>query len=81
VLAAAAARRRNPQVRHAFSHVVNALFSATGDTIAAGQIDTERIEAATPASLRRQLVMWRDENGLSGDWHCCVGGSGRAGDW
>jgi AcrR family transcriptional regulator len=61
-----AAKRRNPQVRYAFSHVVNALFSAIAETVAAGQIDTERIEAATPASLRGQFVMWRDENGISG---------------
>ena len=61
-----AAKRRNPQVRNAFSHVVNALFSAIGETVAAGQIDSERIEAATPASLRRQLAIWRDENGISG---------------
>ena len=30
--------------------------------VAADEIDTERIEAATPASLRRQLATWRDEN-------------------
>ena len=61
-----AARRRNPQVGQAFSGVVHVLFSAIGEIAAAGQIDTERIEAATPASLRRQLARWRDENGLGG---------------
>ena len=61
-----AARRRNPQVGQAFSGVVHVLFSALGESAAAGQIDTERIEAATPASLRRQLARWRDENGLGG---------------
>jgi hypothetical protein len=30
--------------------------------VAADEIDTERIEAATPASLRRQFATWRDEN-------------------
>ena len=59
-----AARRRNPQVSQAFSGVVHVLFSAIGEIAAAGQIDTERIEAATPVSLRRQLARWRDENGL-----------------
>ena len=34
--------------------------------VAAGEIDTERIEAATPASLRRQLAAWRDESDGSG---------------
>jgi hypothetical protein len=31
--------------------------------VAAGEIDTERIEAAIPASLRRQLATWRDGGG------------------
>ncbi len=35
--------------------------------VAADEIDTERIEAATPASLRRQLATWCDENDGSGD--------------
>lgn len=48
------------------SGVVHVLFSAMGEIAAAGQIDTERIEAATPASLRGQLARWRDENGLGG---------------
>ena len=61
-----AARRRNPQVGQAFSGVVHVLFSAMAEIAAAGQIDTERIEAATPASLRRRLARWRDENGLGG---------------
>jgi AcrR family transcriptional regulator len=60
-----AAKRRNPQVDQAFSSVVNVIFSTIGETVTAGQIDTERIEAATPASLRRQLATWRDENGIS----------------
>ncbi|MFY9935073.1 MAG: TetR-like C-terminal domain-containing protein, partial [Streptosporangiaceae bacterium] len=61
-----AAKRRNPQVGQAFSGVVSVLCSAIGEIAAAGQIDTERIEAATPASLRRQLASWRDENGIGG---------------
>jgi AcrR family transcriptional regulator len=35
--------------------------------VAADEIDTERIEAATPASLRRQFVAWRDEDDGGGD--------------
>src|SRR5260370_7260729 len=35
--------------------------------VAADEIDTERIEAATPASLRRQLATWRDEDDGGGD--------------
>ncbi|GEM_PF-2965172 len=35
--------------------------------VATGEIDTERIEAATSASLRRQLATWRDENDGLGD--------------
>jgi len=30
------------------------------DCVAAGDVDTERIEAATPAPLREQLATWRD---------------------
>ena len=35
--------------------------------VAADEIDTERIEAATPASLRRQFATWRDEDDGGGD--------------
>ena len=45
--------------------MVHVLFS-TIEAAAAGQIDTGRIEAATSASLRRQLAVWRDENGIDG---------------
>src|SRR5206468_6040675 len=38
-----------------------------GGPVAAGEIDTERIEAAMPASLRRQLATWRDEDDGGGD--------------
>jgi AcrR family transcriptional regulator len=64
---ACAVKQRNPQVDQAFSRVVNVLFSIMRGALAADEIDTERIEAATPPSLRRQLATWRDENdGLGG---------------
>jgi AcrR family transcriptional regulator len=59
---ACAVKQRNPQVDQAFSSVVNVLFSIMRVAVAADEIDTERIEAAAPASLRRQLATWRDEN-------------------
>ena len=59
---ACAVKQRNPQVDQAFSSVVNVLFSIMRRAVAAGEIDTERIEAATPASLRRKLATWRDED-------------------
>jgi AcrR family transcriptional regulator len=65
--AACAVKQRNPQVDQAFSSVVNVLFSIMRAAVAADEIDTERIEAATPATLRRQLATWRDENDGSGD--------------
>src|SRR5580704_2361269 len=64
---ACAVKVRNPQVDQAFSSVVNVLFSIMRRAVAADEIDTECIEAATPASLRRQLATWRDENDGGGD--------------
>src|SRR5260370_37032722 len=59
---ACAVKQRNRQVDHAFSSVVDVLFSIMRAAVAEDEIDTERIEAATPASLRRQLATWRDED-------------------
>ena len=64
---ACAVKQRNPQVDQAFSRVVSVLFSIMRRAVAAGEIDTERIEAAMPASLRRQLATWRDEDDGGGD--------------
>jgi AcrR family transcriptional regulator len=64
---ACAVKQRNPQVEQAFSSVVNVLFSIMRAAVAADEIDTERIEAATPASLRGQLATWGDENDGGGD--------------
>jgi AcrR family transcriptional regulator len=64
---ACAVKQRNPQVDQAFSSVVSVLFSIMRRAVAAGEIDTERIEAAIPASLRRQLATWRDEDDGGGD--------------
>ncbi len=44
----------------AFHAVVDVLFSIMRGAVAADEIDTERIEAATPESLRGQLAAWRD---------------------
>jgi len=64
---ASAVKQGNPQVDQAYSSAVNVLFSIMRGAVVAGEIDTERIEAATPASLRRQLATWRDENDGLGD--------------
>lgn len=57
------AKQRNPQVDQAFRSVISILFSAMRGSVADGTIDAERIEAATPASLCRQLGVWRDQIG------------------
>lgn len=57
------AKQRNLQVERAFRNVISVLFSTMRGTVAAGKIDAERIEAATPPSLRRQLAAWRDKVG------------------
>jgi hypothetical protein len=64
---ACAVQQRNSQVEHAFSHVVNVLYSIVREAVATNEIDTERIAAAASASLRRQLVTWRDQNEQRGD--------------
>ena len=64
---ACAVKERNRQVGQAFSSVVNVLFSIMRGAVAADEIDTERIEAAAPATLRRQLATWREENDGGGD--------------
>jgi AcrR family transcriptional regulator len=55
-----AARRGHPQAHQAMLDVVAVLFTTMRDCVAAGDVDTERIEAATPAPLREQLAAWRD---------------------
>ena len=42
------------------SKVVAVLFTMMRDALAAGEIDTERLQAATPAPLRQQLADWRE---------------------
>ena len=64
---ACAVQQRDSQVDHAFSQVVNVLYSIMREAVAAGEIDTERIEAATSASLRRQLATWRDQKDQRAD--------------
>lgn len=50
----------------AFHAVVDVLFSIMRGAVAAEEVDTERIEANTPASLRTQLATWREsDDGLS----------------
>jgi AcrR family transcriptional regulator len=47
-------------VHKAMSKVVAVLFTMMRDALAAGEIDTERLQTATPAPLRQQLADWRD---------------------
>jgi AcrR family transcriptional regulator len=50
--AGATARHGSQQAQHAISDVVGVLFATMRDAVANGDVDTERIEAATPAPLR-----------------------------
>ena len=42
------------------SNVFAVLFAMMRDAVAAGDVDSERIAAATPTPLREQLAGWRD---------------------
>jgi AcrR family transcriptional regulator len=55
-----APRREHPQALQAMSEVVAVLFAMMRDAVAAGDVDTERIAAATPTPLREQLASWRN---------------------
>ena len=44
----------------AMSKVVAVLVTMMRDALAAGEIDTERLQTATPAPLRQQLADWRE---------------------
>jgi AcrR family transcriptional regulator len=44
----------------AMSKVVAVLFTMMCDALAAGEIDTEKLQTATPAPLRQQLADWRE---------------------
>jgi AcrR family transcriptional regulator len=63
---ASAVKQGNPEVDQAYSSAVSVLFSIMRGAVAAGEIDTERIEAGIPASLRGQFGAWRDEDDGSG---------------
>jgi AcrR family transcriptional regulator len=62
-----AAGTGHPQARRAMSEVVAVLFAMMRNAVANGDVDTERIEAATPAPLRGQLAAWRDATEDIGD--------------
>jgi AcrR family transcriptional regulator len=62
-----AASRGQPQALQAMSNVAAVLFATMRNCVAAGDVDTERIEAATPAPLREQLATWRDAMDGIGD--------------
>jgi AcrR family transcriptional regulator len=47
-------------VHKAMSKVVAVLFTMMRDALAAGEIDTEKLQTATPAPLRQQLADWRE---------------------
>lgn len=53
------ARRLNRQAMAAMGNVVAVLFACMRDCAAHGDIDIERIEAATPAPVREQFAAWR----------------------
>jgi AcrR family transcriptional regulator len=57
----------HPQARQAMSNVLAVLFAMMRNAVASGDVDTERIEAATPAPLRGQLAAWREATDGLGD--------------
>jgi AcrR family transcriptional regulator len=62
-----AAGSGHPQARQAMSEVVAVLFTMMRNAVANGDVDTERIEAATLAPLRGQLAAWRETTDGIGD--------------
>lgn len=49
----------DPSVGKAMSKAVVVLFTMMRDALAAGEIDAEKLQTATPARLRQQLADWR----------------------
>ena len=47
-------------IHKAMSKVVAVLFTMMRDALTAGEIDTEKLQTATPAPLRQQLADWRE---------------------
>ena len=47
-------------IHQAMSKVMAELFTMMSDAVAAGEIDTAQLRAATPAPLRQQLADWRE---------------------
>ncbi len=47
-------------IHQAMSKVMAVLFMMMRDALAAGEIDTAQLGAATPAPLRQQLADWRE---------------------
>lgn len=52
--------RGDRSIHQAMAKVVAVLFAMMRDALAAGEIDTERLQTATPAPLRQQLADWRE---------------------
>ncbi len=50
-------------VQQAMSKVIAVLFTMMRDALAAGEIDAGKLQTATPAPLRQQLVSWRETTG------------------
>ena len=57
----------DPGVHKAMSKVVAVMATMMRDALAAGEIDTETLQAATPAPLRQQLADWRETTGEMAD--------------
>ena len=57
------ATQGGPSVQGAMSAVVGVLFALMHDALAMGEIDTERLDALVPATLRAELGEWRDSIG------------------
>lgn len=51
---------KDPSAGKAMSKVIAVLFTMMRDALAAGEIDTEKLQTAMPAPLHQQLTDWRE---------------------
>lgn len=62
-----ATQHAHPHAARAMTQVAAVLFAMMRDAVAHGDVDTDRIAASVPASLRPQLSAWRAQtDGLAG---------------
>ncbi|MDQ2740565.1 MAG: TetR/AcrR family transcriptional regulator [Actinomycetota bacterium] len=62
-----ATRRAHPKVAQAMAQVAAVLVAMMRDAVAHGAVDTDRIAATVPTSLRPQLAAWRESTDALAD--------------